>query len=128
MSELPFSLTIQPGKPAYEQVIDAVHRAIAVGRLKEGEKFPAVRTLSKEVGINPNTAHKVVQHLVGMGTLEVLPGRGTRVAERTKLSKKAMVEELGVEEIVIEAMRIGFSKAELSGALEDAWDHLKHRK
>ncbi len=127
MSELPFSITITPGKPAYEQVIDAVHKAIATGRLKEGDRFPAVRTLSKEVRINPNTAHKVVQHLVTMGTLEVLPGKGTRIAPKSKIPMSAMIDQLDVEAVIIESIRLGFTKEQLTKAINDAWENLKHK-
>jgi GntR family transcriptional regulator len=40
-----------------------------------------VRALAAEFKIHPNTAHKVVQHLIQEGWLEVRPGIGTVVAE-----------------------------------------------
>lgn len=47
--------------------------------MRSGDPFPSARALSKELKINPNTAHKVVQ-LVTEGTLEVRVGVGTVVA------------------------------------------------
>jgi GntR family transcriptional regulator len=42
--------------------------------------------LSRELKINPNTAHKAVTQLVHDGLLEVLPGQGTVVARRGESS------------------------------------------
>ncbi|MDX1681399.1 MAG: GntR family transcriptional regulator [Akkermansiaceae bacterium] len=126
MSTLPFPIEIQPGSPAYEQVIQAVHRAVAKGVLVEGDSFPSVRALGKAARINPNTAHKVVQALVAEGTLEVLPGRGTRVApakERTEGQRLELIHQ-PLEQLVIEARRLGFSENDLKQAIEDAWNSL----
>lgn len=123
MSGLPFTVSIQPGKPAYEQVVHAVHRALADGRLKTGDAFPSVRAMSKAVRINPNTCHKVVQHLVNEGVLEVIPGRGTRIAAETQRSLEQKVEMIGekLEELVIEANRLGFTEKELMKVLQQQW-------
>jgi len=128
MSDLPFNVTITPGKPAYEQVINAVHKAIATGRLRVGDAFPSVRSLSKEVRINPNTAHKVVQHLVQEGTLEVIPGRGTRIAAQAVRSLQTRLSELDVEALVIEAIRLGFNQQELVDAIEQTWNKLTKKR
>ena len=70
---LPFTVTLRPGLSVHEQVVFAVKRAIVSGRLKPGDEFPSVRVLSRELRINPNTAHKVVATLIGEAMLEVRP-------------------------------------------------------
>lgn len=130
MDNLPFRIEIVPGSPAYEQVIGAVHRAIASGLLSEGDSFPSVRVLSKAAQINPNTAHKVVQALVQDGTLEVLPGRGTRIAppqKRSAAERRAMIEQ-SLQSLIIEAKRVGFSKTELQAAIKSTWETLIESK
>ncbi|HWR37458.1 MAG TPA: GntR family transcriptional regulator, partial [Clostridia bacterium] len=77
---IPFRLDFRPGVSLYEQVVYAAKRAIISGQLRPGDPFPSVRLLSKELKINPNTAHKVVTHLIADGLLEALPGIGTVVA------------------------------------------------
>lgn len=126
MHSLPFKVDIQPGKPAYEQVVLAVHHALATGLLKTGDSFPSVRKLSKEVRINPNTAHKVVQQLVSEGILEVLSGRGTRIAPSSTLPLKQRLAMIApaLDPLVVEAMRLGFQRKELMLAIEQAWQQL----
>ncbi len=77
---IPFRVHFRPGVSLYEQVVYAAKKAIISGQLRPGDVFPSVRTLSKELKINPNTAHKVVGHLVSAGLLETRPGVGTLVA------------------------------------------------
>lgn len=127
METLPFTIEIQPGSPAYEQVVQAVHRAVAKGLLAEGDPFPSVRALGKAVRINPNTAHKVVQVLVADGTLEVLTGRGTRIApavKRNARQKLALIRD-ALDTLVVEARRLGFDAGELELALREAWTALE---
>ncbi|HSP43811.1 MAG TPA: GntR family transcriptional regulator [Luteolibacter sp.] len=128
MDRLPFQIEIQPGSPAYEQVIQAVHRAVARGILAEGDPFPSVRVLGRAARINPNTAHKVVQALVAEGTLEVLPGRGTRIAPAVKRSARQRLNMIraDIESLVVEARRVGFELEDLNQALRDAWHALDH--
>ena len=130
MEHFPFKIEIQPGSPAYEQVIHAVHRAIACGVMREGDSFPSVRSLSKSVRINPNTAHKVVQALIQEGTLEVLPGRGTRVAAFQKRSTedRSILLADSLANLVIEAKRLGSSKSELKRFLDESWQELTQTK
>jgi GntR family transcriptional regulator len=71
---IPFRLIFEPGVALYEQVVYAAKKAIVSGQMTPGEPFPSVRTLSKALKINPNTAHKVILQLVREGLLEVRPG------------------------------------------------------
>ena len=74
---IPFRVTFRPGSSLYEQVVYAAKKALVSGQMSPGDSFPSVRTLSTELQINPNTAHKVITHLLNEGLLEVRPGTGT---------------------------------------------------
>ena len=80
---IPFRLTFQPGVSLYEQVVYAAKKAVASGQIRAGDPFPSVRALSTALKINPNTAHKVIAHLLADGLLEVRPGVGTVVVVPT---------------------------------------------
>src|ERR1700747_1099809 len=56
---IPFRVQFRPGLPLYEQVVYAATKAMLSGRMRPGDTFPSVRALSRELKINPNTAHKV---------------------------------------------------------------------
>jgi DNA-binding transcriptional MocR family regulator len=95
---IPFRVHFRPGISLYEQVVYAAKKAVVSGQLRAGDPFPSVRTLSKELKINPNTAHKGTQNprlsLSRQGTqwfvvafsagppspAEVRPGTAIRVA------------------------------------------------
>ncbi len=96
------------------------------GQLRPGDAYPSVRTLSRELKINPNTAHKVVAYLVNGGYLETRPGIGTVVAAIPDSSRKERAELLGqeIEEVVVEAKRLGLSMEEVMAAMRAHWERL----
>ena len=123
---IPFRLTFQPGISLCEQAVYAITRAIVAGKLRAGDPFPSVRTLRKELRINPNTAHKVVTQLVREGLLEVQVGQGTVVstrrtpgaAERSRLLREEM------EKLVVEAKKLGMKLDDVLGGVERSWRSL----
>jgi GntR family transcriptional regulator len=126
---LAFSVTLRPGLSIHEQIVYAVTKAIVSGRLKPGDSFPSVRALSKELRVNPNTAHKVVATLVGGGLLEVRPGIGTVVAKRsapTAEQRRALLKE-DAERLVVEAQRLALERQDVVDAVVDHWDRLARR-
>jgi GntR family transcriptional regulator len=89
-----------------------------------------VRTLALELKIHPNTAHKVVQHLIQERWLSALPGVGTFVAHPPKARAGDRRRLLGdeVEKLVVEAMRVGASLGEVQQAVEHTWTDLRGLK
>lgn len=123
---IPFRLTLRPGLSIVEQLVYAVQKAIVAGQLRPGEAFPSVRALSREIKINPNTAHKAVTQLINDGLLEVLPGQGTVVARRGESSKaeRTALLEGEIEHLVVEARKLELSLDEVRAALERHWRQL----
>ena len=123
---IPFRFAFQPGISLHEQVAYAAKKAMVSGQMRPGDAFPSVRALSRELKINPNTAHKVVVHLVSEGLLEVRPGIGTVVAvlpastayQRSRLVRKEL------EGLVVEAKRLGMRLDEVTAALAEHWKRL----
>lgn len=104
----------------------AVKKAVATGQLAVGAKFPAVRTLSQELRINPNTAHKIVAALTAQGVLDVHPGVGTVVAAPVAGSgpDRASLLNDELERLVVEARRLGLSEEEVTSAIRRHWRKL----
>ena len=122
----PFRIKIDPKQSIFEQVVFAATKAILGGALKVGESFPSVRALAADLKIHPNTAHKVIQHLITERWLDVSPGKGTTVAlppkARTGDRKRLLSHE--VEQLVVEAKRVGASLDEVVDAIETNWKSL----
>ena len=123
---IPFRLTFQPGISLYEQVVYAAHKAIVSGQLRPGDPFPSVRALSKELKINPNTAHRVIQHLTNEGLVEIRLGIGTVVSELPQATAAACAGLLGseLEAVVVEAKKLGMKLADVMAALSNHWERL----
>lgn len=75
-------------KLIYEQLIDNVKELILRGDLKRDDFLPSVRSLARELGINPNTIQKAYQELERQGIIASLSGRGSIVV----FDKDAMAE------------------------------------
>jgi len=98
------------------------------GQIRPGDSFPSVRALSKELKINPNTAHKVVSHLIATGLLEMRPGVGTVVAALPDANAAERTELLGreIEELVVEAKRLSIDLPDMVTAISDHWKRLSN--
>ena len=122
---IPFRLTLQAGIALSEQVVYAATKAIVSGQMRPGESFPSVRTLSRELKINPNTAHKVIAHLLSDGLLEVRPGIGTVVATPTSsAADRSQLLRHDLEQLVVDARRLGLGLADVTRALTEHWNQL----
>ena len=124
---LPFRVEIKTGLPVYEQVVYAVKKALVSGQILPGETFPSVRTLSQELKMNPNTAHKVVMTLVSEGLLEVKPGIGTVVAQALTSTRgqRSLILNEEVERLVVEAKNLSLDLKEVLEAVKKHWDGLQ---
>ena len=123
---IPFRLSFEPGASLYEQVVYAAKKAIVSGQLRPGDQFPSVRALSTALKINPNTAHKVISHLVAQGMLEVRSTNGTVVAERmgTSAAERSNLLKKELEQLVVEAKKLGLELDEVTFALTRHWQRL----
>jgi GntR family transcriptional regulator len=118
-----FTIKFQYGIPLYEQIVYAVKKAIVSGQLKPGEQFPSVREIAKELRINPNTAQKVIAHLVREGILEIKPGIGSVVSElsiATNAQRDKILKD-EIEKLVVECQRLSITKNEVLEAITRNW-------
>ena len=120
---LPFSIVIRPGRPLHDQVVFAVTKAVVTGQLAPGDAFPSVRALSQELGINPNTAQKIVATLIERGLLEPRPGIGTVVAAWKPSANPARRAVLAsqMDRMLVEARQLGMTLNDVIEAIRRAW-------
>ncbi len=124
---IPFRCELEAGSPVHEQVAFAARKAIVSGKLRPGDAFPSVRSLSKALKIHANTAQKVVGQLIAEGLLEVRPGIGTVVcpppngarADRSRLLTR------DVEQLAVEAIQLGLTLEDVQSAVAATWRRLR---
>jgi GntR family transcriptional regulator len=116
----------QPGQSIFDQLIFAAEKSFLSGEFSPGQAFPSVRTLAAELKIHPNTAQKIIHHLIAERWLEVRPGIGTVVSERPSTrpaDRKRLLKE-DVERLIVEAKKVGVSLHEVVQALSAGWVEL----
>ncbi|CAM2827776.1 GntR family transcriptional regulator [Erysipelothrix tonsillarum] len=79
-----FTINTRNTTPIFEQIIQQVGKFIAMGILQPHEQLPTVRSLAKELGVNPNTVSKAYHECEMNGLIYSLPGKGSFVSEHEK--------------------------------------------
>jgi GntR family transcriptional regulator len=120
---IPFRVDFRPGVSIYEQIVYAAKKAMISGQMRPGDPFPSVRALSRELKVNPNTAHKVVTTLITSGLLETQPGIGTVVAVRPEARSSERTQLLGyeIEQLVVEAKKLGIDIDDVLASIAMHW-------
>ena len=118
------TVDLRDRKQLYEQLIDNIKALILSGDLKKDDKLPSVRSLAKELGINPNTIQKAYTALERCGIIVSMPGRGSMVlAERESLRDEMSGKlENAMTALAREMRESGIDKEEFVRAAEEAWD------
>jgi GntR family transcriptional regulator len=119
----PLQITLRPGQSIFDQVVFAAIKAFVSGQLRPGERFPSYRALAADLKIHPNTALKVVQHLIQERWLESRPGIGTVVAERPTPRKgdRQRVLNHELDQLIVQAKSAGIGLKELQQTMEARW-------
>lgn len=100
-------------KPIYEQIIEQFENLIVTEILKSGDMIPSVRSLSKEIGTNPNTIQKAYNELERSNITYSVPGVGRYISSDAKdIIQKSMMKsdsELknAVEKLKLSGMTVG---------------------
>ena len=110
-----------------EQIVTHVQEAVATGRLRAGDRLPAIRQLADSLEIAPGTVARAIQELERLGVVVTDGARGTRIAERPS-PKSATAAEAArrdalrtlLRPVVVSAFHLGASAEELRGVLDDA--------
>lgn len=126
----PFKIKLNPSQSIFDQVVFAATKAMISGALKTGEAFPSVRSLAADLKIHPNTAHKVVQHLIQERWLIASPGKGTKVATppQARSGDRHRLLSQEVEQLVVEAKRVGANLDEVQESIRSHWKSMETLK
>ena len=118
------TVDLRDRKQLYEQLIDNIKNLIITGELGADDKLPSVRSLARELGINPNTIQKAYSELERCGIIVTLPGRGSIVTGGKNELKNEQLILLGEKMKVLarDAKLSGITKNEFLQSAEDAYD------
>lgn len=116
--KLMLQIDFRSGLPIYTQIVNQVQTRVAGGMLKPGDQLPTVRALAEELRVNFNTVARAYRILDEARIISTQQGRGTYITEIpppqvTERLRKESLEAL-TQRYISEAMRLGFSKEEIS--------------
>ena len=114
--------------PIYTQLVNQVQSQVVGGILKPGDQLPTVRALAEELRVNFNTVARAYRILDEARIISTQQGRGTYITDVpppnvTEKLRRESLEAL-TQRYISEAMRLGFSKSEISQMIKDqlkAW-------
>jgi GntR family transcriptional regulator len=116
---LTLRLDFETGQPAYLQIARQLARQASSGRLRQGQRLPAVRSLADQLGLNFNTVARAYRVLQRRGVISTQRGRGTYVIRGTPRSQGARRRALVnlARQYVEDARGHMFSDLEIAAAL-----------
>jgi GntR family transcriptional regulator len=126
--KLLLQIDFRSGLPIYAQIVNQVQAQVVGGVLQPGDQLPTVRALAEELRVNFNTVARAYRMLDEARIISTQQGRGTYITEIpppnvTEQLRKESLEAL-THRFISEAMRLGFSKVEISQTVKDqfkAW-------
>src|SRR5271155_5885434 len=127
--ELTFSISPASDVPIFRQIVQQIHRAVALGQMRVGDQLPAVRALAETLVVNPNTVARSYQELIRDGVLESRSGRGVFVTEKRQIfSQPERLRRLrhAAEQLCHEAMLLGSGLPEIREILEQRWKEIHY--
>lgn len=105
--------------PLYEQIAARVRMAVAAGELAAGETLPSVRSLARQLRVNPATVVQAYRDLASDGFVDLRHGHGTFVQEVPAFlreEERAAHATRLVRTLLQDAARLGIAAEELARA------------
>ena len=115
-------LDFHGGTPIYRQIVDQIRRLAITGVLREGDPVAHVRTLAKELKVNPMTVSRAYSQLEQNGILERRRGVGMFVAPIKTRELQRMRMDLinqAMERAASQAIQAGLTRDEATKAFEE---------
>lgn len=119
-NDMRIELDFSSEKPIYEQLYEAIIKAMATGELKPNESLPSVRALGEEIGINLHTVNKAYNLLKDEGYITMDRRKGAIVNNLPIVSSSVHQTTLK------EALSVLTAKAHLMGMDEAEFSKLCH--
>lgn len=120
-----FQLDEKNRKSIYEQIIDNMKELMITGILKQEEKLPSIRELSKILTVNPNTIQKAYRELERQGYVYTVSGSGCFVspADNRKVDASRIAElKDAIRQSAMELFYLGMGKEDISAFIEQIFN------
>lgn len=110
--------------PIYEQVVAQLEMHIQLGSFAQDQALPSVRSLSLELGVNPNTLQKAYAELERRGLCVSVPGSGRYVTAdaRELLAARSRLALGDLTDLVIKLRGAGVTREEILSCVQSALD------
>ena len=112
--------------PIYEQLKQNIITLISSGVFSADDQLPGVRSLARDLGINPNTVQRAYQELEAQGLIYQAAGRGSFIAPGDNPIKeitRRKLEEL--KECAVSAKQAGVTEDRAVNAVFEVYKEVK---
>lgn len=121
-------LDAQSRQPIYEQLILKLSELIALGALTPDQQLPSVRSLARDLGVNPNTVQKAYQELERAGIIYSVAGKGSFISPGGSAAGLLRGQQLGkIRDALLEGKRAGLERAQVEEVVETVYKEENER-
>ena len=108
------------GKYLYRQLAERIRTDISSGRLKTGEMLPSMDHFAAEFALNKATVRQAINELAASGLVNIIPARGTFVADvDAKPAKNRKALSIGWISSIVDHGKTGRYHTELMDGVRD---------
>ena len=107
--------------PIFEQIKQAIKKAIASNELKENELLPSIRNLAQDLRISVMTVKRAYDELEQEGFIKTIQGKGSLVANKNiELLREEQMKEIEkyIDKIILISKSSDISKEEILDTFE----------
>ena len=108
--------------PITLQIVEAIQRQVAAGKLHPGDQLPTVRQMAADLRVNFNTVARAYRMLDEVGVISTQQGRGTYVLEEIPPEKSRRLRQAALDGLtrsyLAAAARLGYLPEEVQRRME----------
>lgn len=109
----------QNRQPIYEQLIFKLSQMVSLGVFAPDEQLPSVRSLARDLGVNPNTVQKAYQELERKGIIYSVAGKGSFIASGNNAAEILLSQNIEkIREALKEGKRSGLTRLQAEEIVE----------
>ena len=100
-----FILDLKSRVPIYEQLKARTLELIMAGVLEQNSQLPSVRSLARDLGVNPNTIQKAFRDMEKEGIIYSVAGKGSFVGDIKQVTHKEQTQALSNLEAALKQLK-----------------------